>query len=109
MFRFSIRESMVAVFVVATLCAWMTERCRMEVALAAAKESKEQAKIADDEARKWQHVHLKLTGERNQIEKALADHKIEVHWSPSGNAWLATRDHNRDLASFHIVSEPDAP
>ena len=109
MFRLSIRELMAAVLVVATLFAWMAERCRMEAALAAAKESKEQAKIAGDEARKWQQAHLRLTGERSQIEKELADHKIEVLWSPSGNALLATRDNNRNLASFHIVFEPGAP
>jgi hypothetical protein len=108
MFRFSIRELMIAVFVVATLFAWMTERSRLEAALAAAKESKEQARIAGDEARRWQQMHRRLAGERSQIEKELAVHRIEVLWSPSGNACLATRDNKRDLASFHIVSEPDA-
>jgi uncharacterized protein YlxW (UPF0749 family) len=104
MFRFSIRELMLVTMVVGMLFACMTERCRMEAAIQTAKESDEQAKSAGDEAKKWQQSHRRLAGERNQLEDQLASHKIEIWWSPSGNATLCTRDKNGDAVSLQISS-----
>ena len=81
MFRFSIRELMVAMLAAAMGIAWMAEHSRLRAALANAEEFRQQSKDAKERA-DIEEAHGKyLSGEIEKIQKQMPEWGMQIIWS----------------------------
>ena len=94
MFRFSIRELMLAMLVAALVFGWIAERERMEAALIDAKEAKQEAANAKEETLSWRSTSQRLNDERESIQKQLGNHGFVIWPSLGGGPRVYRRSNS---------------